>query len=174
MVYIFGGFGARFKSAKKQTTQSYLSLRIELESNYLFKITISGDPLRVQQTNKMADSKEICSRLIDKRKWFRYTDTENISKVAGIYVIGEKRPKERPIKYLYLGQTMNVRERIMEHKHGDQKIDSFVKKCFRKNKGVSLRVKWIRHADHKKNEKKYIRCLEKIMGYKLEYNLRYG
>lgn len=122
----------------------------------------------------MTDSKKICSRLVHKKKWFRYTDTENISSVAGIYVIGEKRPKERAIRYLYLGQTIDVHERIMEHKYGDQNIDSFVKNSFRKYKGRNLRVKWIRDADHKKKEKQNILCVEELLGYKLEYNLRYG
>lgn len=118
-------------------------------------------------------TEEICYNLIHERKWVRYTDTSKVAHVAGIYVIGVKKPRKRSIRYLYLGQSKDVHERILEHKYGKQKIDGFVKRSFRRNKGIDLRVKWIRDHSHRRNEKKYIRCVERMLRYKLEYNV-YG
>ena len=116
---------------------------------------------------------KICDKLIHQRNWFFY-DSPKISQEGGIYVIGVKRPRERAIRYLYLGQSINIRDRIQQHKYGDLKIDAFVKKNFRLNGGKSLRVKWIQDPRHKFTERKYIRCVEGKLGYKLIYNVIRG
>ncbi|KAL9956745.1 hypothetical protein ACROYT_G038272 [Oculina patagonica] len=87
---------------------------------------------------EMANS--VCDELIHKN-WQYYTDTSTIPHVAGIYVIGVKRPRTRAITYLYLGQSKDIHERIQEHKYGDQRIDGFIKRNFRRNGGKDLRVK---------------------------------
>ena len=113
-------------------------------------------------------------RLIYEKKWVNYTDSSKISHVGGIYVIGVKKQRQRDIEYLYLGQSQDINERILDHKYGDQMIDGFVKESFRRNGGINLRVKWIRDPRHKRNERTYKRCVEKILGYKLEYNVYNG
>ncbi|KAJ7371102.1 hypothetical protein OS493_027790 [Desmophyllum pertusum] len=130
--------------------------------------------LLTEQTGRMASGpSKICDKLIHQRNWFFY-DSPKISQEGGIYVIGVKRPRERAIRYLYLGQSINIRDRIQQHKYGDQKIDAFVKKNFRLNGGKSLRVKWIQDPRHKFTERKYIRCVEGKLGYKLIYNVIRG
>lgn len=88
----------------------------------------------------------ICDKLIQKQ-WLRYTDSSLIPHVGGIYVIGVKRSSKRAITYLYLGQSLDVHDRIKEHKYGDQKIDGFIKRNFRRNGGKDLRVKWIQEKN---------------------------
>lgn len=115
----------------------------------------------------------ICDKLIQKQ-WLRYTDSSLIPHVGGIYVIGVKRSSERAITYLYLGQSVDVHDRIKEHKYGDQKIDGFIRRNFRRNCGKDLRVKWIQEKKHKFKEGMYITCMEKKLGYKLKYNIKGG
>lgn len=119
----------------------------------------------------MANS--VCDQLIHE-KWQYYTDASKIPHVGGIYVIGVKRPRTRAITYLYLGQSMDVHERIQEHKYGDQRIDEFIKRNFRRNGGKDLRVKWVHEPKHKSTEGAYITCLEKKLDCKLKYNMNGG
>ena len=116
---------------------------------------------------------EICDKLIQK-PWSRYNDLPLIPHVGGIYVIGVKRSSNRAIIYLYLGQSVDVHDRIQQHKYGDQAIDAFIKRNYRRNGGKDLRVKWIQEESHKFKEGVYIRCTEKKLGYKLKYNIHGG
>lgn len=116
---------------------------------------------------------DICDKLIHKQ-WLRYTDSSLMPHVGGIYVIGVKRSSNRAITYLYLGQSVDVHDRIKEHKYGDQAIDAFIKRNYRRNGGKDLRVKWIRDPEHKFTEGVYIRCMERKLHYKLKYNIIRG
>ena len=116
---------------------------------------------------------DICDKLIQKQ-WLRYKDFSLVRHVEGIYVIGVKKPSKRAIEYLYLGQSVDVSDRIKQHKYGDQKIDGFIRRNFRRNGGNDLRVKWIQEENHKFKEGVYIKCIEKKLGYKLKYNIKGG
>ena len=98
-----------------------------------------------------------------------YSDATKIPHLGGIYTIGIKRPKLRAVKYLYL-----VHKRIQDHKYGDQDIDAFIRRNYGRNGGKYLRVKWIGEPRHKSKEGRYIRCMEKLLGYELEYNKNGG
>ena len=102
-----------------------------------------------------------------------YSDTSKIPHVGGIYAIGIKRPR-RAIKYLYLGQSNDVRKRLQNHKYGGQDIDAFIRRNYRRNGGKDLWVKWTNEPKHKSKEGRYIRCMENLIGYKLEYNKNGG
>ena len=119
----------------------------------------------------MANS--ICDKLIHET-WMLYSDSSAIPHVGGIYVFGVKKPKQRAIQYLYLGHSIDVHDRIQKHKYGHQKIDSFIKRSFRRNGGKDLRVKWVHDEKHKYNEGVYIRCMERKIRYKLKYNMNGG
>ena len=112
---------------------------------------------------------KICNKLIHE-PWMFYTDTSKIPHVGGIYVIGIKRPKSRAIKYLYLGQAKDVHKRLQDHKYGRQDIDAYIRRNYRRNGGNDLRVKWTKETRHKSKEGGYIRCMEQLLGYVLEYN----
>ena len=112
---------------------------------------------------------KICKKLIHE-PWMLYSDTSNIPHVGGIYVIGIKRPKVGAIKYLYLGQSKDVHKRLQDHKYGRQDIDAYIRRNYRRNGGKDLRVKWTKEPRHKSKEGGYIRCMEQLLGYVLEYN----
>lgn len=112
---------------------------------------------------------KICNKLIHE-PWMFYSDTNKIPHVGGIYVIGIKRPKSRAIKYLYLGQAKDVHKRLQGHKYGRQDIDAYIRRNYRRNGGHDLRVKWTKEPRHKSKEGGYIRCMEQLLGYVLEYN----
>ena len=116
---------------------------------------------------------KICDKLLHER-WLFYTKTSDIPHVGGIYIIGVKKPRARAITYLYLGQSIDVHERIQQHKYGDQEIDGFIKRNYRKNGGKDLRVKWVHEPKHKVTEGKYITCMENKLHYELKYNKRRG
>ena len=116
---------------------------------------------------------DICDKLIHK-PWLRYTDSSLIPHVGGIYVIGVRRSSERAIRYIYLGQSKDVHNRIPQHKYGKQAIDAFIKRNYRRNGGNDLRVKWIQEKRHKFKEGVYIKCMKEKLGYKLKYNMRGG
>ena len=99
----------------------------------------------------MAD--EVCDELIYERPWVKYTKVANeISHKKGIYVIGVKIEGKRDIQYLYLGRSKDVHNRLIQHKHGIQEIDEFVKENFLENDGIYLRVKWIKEPKPKEKE----------------------
>ena len=116
----------------------------------------------------MAD--KVCEKLINGRSWVRYTDANKMPHEEGIYVIGVKRRGQKAVIYLYLGQSVDVHVRLTQHKCGDQEIDHFIKRHFRRNGGKDLRVKWIEEPKHKEKETVYIKCVENKLGYKLNYN----
>ena len=116
---------------------------------------------------------KICDELLHE-KWLFYTNASVIPHVEGIYVIGVKKPRKRAITYLYLGQSTDVHERIKQHRYGDQEIDRFIKRNYRKNGGKDLRVKWVHDPKHKEAEEDYIKCLEHKLHYELKYNKRGG
>ena len=121
----------------------------------------------------MIEPSEICQRLIEKR-WRRYTDAlENVPDAEGIYVIGVKQVTGR-VKYLYVGHSVDIHRRLIEHRNQSLKIDQFIRRQYRKNDGTNLRVKWELKKNSKLKEGKYIHCLEKILGYKLRYNIKRG
>lgn len=115
----------------------------------------------------------ICNKL-RREPWMFYSDDTKIPHLGGIYTIGIKRPKLRAVKYLYLGQSNDVHKRIQDHKYGAQDIDAFIRRSYRRNGGKYLRVKWIGEPRHKSKEGRYIRCMEKLLGYELEYNKNGG
>ncbi|XP_066026938.1 uncharacterized protein [Pocillopora verrucosa] len=116
----------------------------------------------------MAD--KVCEKLINGRSWVRYTDANKMPHEEGIYVIGVKRRGQKAVIYLYLGLAIDVHVRLTQHKCGDQEIDHFIKRHFRRNGGKDLRVKWIEEPKHKEKETVYIKCVENKLGYKLKYN----
>ena len=116
---------------------------------------------------------EICNKLIHE-PWMFYADAYKIPHVGGIYVIGIKRPRLRTIQYLYLGQSNDVHKRTQDHKYGRQDIDAFIRRNYRRNGGKDLRVKWTGEPRHKSKEGRYIRCMENLLGYELEYNKNGG
>lgn len=116
---------------------------------------------------------DICDNLIHKQ-WQNFTDASIIPHVGGIYVIGVRRPRERKVLYLYLGHSIDVHDRIHQHRYGEQKIDGFIKRNYRRNGGKDLRVKWIQDPHHKYTEGKFIRCMENKIGYNLKYNMNGG
>jgi len=116
---------------------------------------------------------DICDKLIQKQ-WLRYTDSSLIPNVGGIYVIGVKRSSKKAIRYLYLGQSKDVHDRIKRHKYGKQAIDAFIKRNYRRNGGNDLRVKWIQEQRHKFKEGEYIKCMEEKLDNKLKYNKKGG
>ena len=115
-------------------------------------------------------AEEVCDKLIYERPWVKYTDIRKIPHEEGIYVIGVKKRGQKAIRYLYLGQSIDVHVRLRQHKYGDQEIDQFVKRNFRRDGGRDLRIKWIRERKHKLKETVYIKCVEHKLGYKLKYN----
>lgn len=115
----------------------------------------------------------ICDELIHKQ-WFSYTDSSLIPHVGGIYVIGVRSSSNRAITYLYLGQSVDVHDRIKRHKYGKQKICDFIRRNLRRNGGKDLRVKWIEEERHRFKERVYIECMEKKLHYKLKYNMKRG
>ena len=116
---------------------------------------------------------DICNELIHKQ-WLPYTDSSLIPHVGGIYVIGVRSSSKTATTYLYLGQSVDVHERIRRHKYGAQKICDFIRRNFRRNGGKDLKVKWIEEESHRFKEGVYIKCMEKKLGYKLKYNMKRG
>ena len=116
---------------------------------------------------------QICNELIHE-PWMLYFDASQIPHVGGIYVIGIRRPRLRAIQYLYLGQSNDVHRRLQDHKYGRQDIDAFIRRNYRRNEGRDLRVKWINEPRHQLTEGRYIRCMEQLLGYELEYNKNGG
>lgn len=68
-------------------------------------------------------AEEVCDKLIYERPWVKYTDISKIPHEEGIYVIGVKKRGQKAIRYLYLGQSIDVHVRLRQHKYGDQEID---------------------------------------------------
>lgn len=116
---------------------------------------------------------DICDKLIHKQ-WLRFTDSSLIPQVGGIYVIGVRSSSKRAITYLYLGQSVDVHDRIKRHKYGKQKICDFIRRNLRRNGGKDLRMKWIEEERHRFKERVYIKCMEKKLHYKLKYNMKRG
>lgn len=111
----------------------------------------------------------ICQRLINKI-WRSYADDlDLVPDSEGIYAIGD----EEDI-FLYVGQSNNMLRRLRQHKYGQQEIDKFVKRQFKENGGVNLRIKWVEDPDHKRNEDDYLKCLERKLGYWPEFNKKHG
>lgn len=127
----------------------------------------------------MIDPSEICQRLIGQR-WLRYTGAlENTPNKEGIYVIGVK-PATGRVKYLYVGHSVDIHRRLLQHRNQSLKIDHFIQRQYRRNGGKNLRVKWEEKKNSKLKEGKYIQCIESILRkrykrrYKLRYNLKRG
>ena len=115
----------------------------------------------------------ICSRLID-RVWRSYgNDLENVPQAEGIYTIGVRRATGT-IRYLYVGHSVNIHRRLLEHRREDLKIDMFIKKQMAKNNGKYLKVKWEEARNSKRKEGAYINCMEEKLGYRLIYNIKRG
>lgn len=125
----------------------------------------------------MIDPSEICQRLIEQR-WLRYTGAlrlENTRNKEGIYVIGVK-PATGRVKYLYVGHSVDIHRRLLQHRNQSLKIDLFIQRQYRRNGGKNLRVKWEEKKKSKLKEGKYIQCIESILrkSYKRRYKLRYN
>lgn len=116
---------------------------------------------------------DICRQLIDK-EWSSYADDlENVPQVEGIYTIGIRRAN-RQVQYLYVGHSINIHRRLMEHKRQTLKIDVFVKKQFKENGDRKLGIKWVEKKNSKRKEGVYIDCMEENLGYRLKYNIKRG
>ena len=109
----------------------------------------------------------ICTRLLTK-SWNNY-NVSQIPHVEGSYVIGITHTRAST-KEVYVGRGKDIHQRMLEHKSQDLAIDKFVKKNFKENGGVHLRVKWIEEQDQKIKESDYISCVEKKLGFMPEYN----
>ncbi|KAL9956740.1 hypothetical protein ACROYT_G038266 [Oculina patagonica] len=140
--------------------------------------------------------RNICNKLINK-EWQPYRDAFKIPPVRGTYVLGEKRSRARATvnrarprkrtpgneavraitdllnQYLYLGQSINVYNRIKNHKYGAQKVDAFFRQNLKRNGGKNLFFKWISNPFHKTNEQAYIKCFRE-RGFALRYNVYRG
>ena len=62
-------------------------------------------------------AEEVCDKLIYERPWVKYTDISKIPHEEGIYVIGVKKRGQKAIRYLYLGQSIDVHVRLMPCSH---------------------------------------------------------
>ena len=115
----------------------------------------------------------ICEHLIE-TPWRSYADDLVDAPTAeGIYTIGVERAGD--VRYLYMGQTNNIKRRLQQHKNQSLKIHEFVKKKFRqKNAGKTLRIKWVKERNSKCTEEEYLACMEKNLPFKLRYNMKRG
>ena len=113
----------------------------------------------------------ICTRLLTK-SWNNY-NVSQIPHVEGIYVIGITYPSAS-IEVLYVAGSNDIHGRMLEHKKQDFAIDKFVKRNFKENGGVHLRVKWIEEQDQKRKESDYISCVVNKLGFTPKYNQRTG
>ena len=113
-----------------------------------------------------------CSSLIRKR-WRPY-DTSKVPRTGGIYVIGDNIEK-RKITYDYVGRSGNLHERLNNHKYSKTQIISrFVKQEFAKNRGETLRIKWIETEEHSCEEGIVLECITEEIGYKPRMNVKAG
>ena len=137
---------------------------------YVMKFTLCAFLISFSST-EMASG--ICTRLID-TAWRSYgSDLKNVPQAEGIYTIGVRRANGT-VRYLYVGHSVNIHRRLLEHRRGDLKIDMFIKKQLAKNKGKCLKAKWVKARKSKRKEDAYIICMEEKRGYKLEYNIKRG
>ena len=109
----------------------------------------------------------ICTRLLNK-SWNNY-NVSQIPHVEGIYVIGTTHPSTEVV---YVGRSKDIHRRILEHKWQDLAIDRFVKRNFKENGGVHLRVKLIEEQDQKRKESDFISGVASELGYWPRYNLK--
>lgn len=116
---------------------------------------------------------QICQRLV-KKIWRDYAeDLENVPEAEGIYVIGLEEARGS-VTYLYVGHSVNIHRRLLEHKHQTLAIDKVIKEQFRENGGARLRIKWIQQSNSKLKEGQYIRCIEDKVGYPPILNIKGG
>ncbi|XP_022806348.1 uncharacterized protein LOC111343437 [Stylophora pistillata] len=132
-----------------------------------------GDPLRVQQTDKIVS--KICDRLL--RKEWRPYELDRVPQLEGIYVIGQVTEISKfgifgEPEVVYCGRSNDVHRRLGEHMRQNLRIDEFVKEEFKKNMGRDLRVKWIHERNDDRIEIKYIHCIADRLGYWPKYNIR--
>ena len=110
----------------------------------------------------------ICTRLL-KKSWSNY-NVSQIPHVEGIYVVGTTHPRAST-EVVYVGRSNDIHRRMLEHKRQDLAVDKFVKKNFKENGGVHLRVKWIEEHDQKAKESDYITCIANKLGYWPRFNI---
>ena len=109
----------------------------------------------------------ILTRLL-KKSWNNY-DVSEIPHVEGIYVIGTTH-RRASTEVVYVGRSKDIHRRILEHKRQYLAIDKFVKRNFKENGGVNLRVKWIEEQDQKSKESDYISGVANKLGYWPRFN----
>jgi len=98
-----------------------------------------------------------------------------VPEAEGIYTIGIT-CEENEVEYLYVGHSKHIRTRLQQHTHKHQTlaIDEFVKQQFASNGGINLKIKWVEAQNSKCIEGEYVGCLEKKIGYELEFNIKRG
>ena len=139
----------------------YIVSRVEDNANELFL------PLDTEMRTR-----QICDKLC-KMNWQRYDVSTVPCQKRGIYAIGGK-VGSKPIKYLYMGRSKNIKKRLQQHKSGNQAIDKRVAWKFKHNKESDLRIKHVHEARHKSKEAEYLDCLAKKIGYYPTLNKRRG
>ena len=115
----------------------------------------------------------ICDRLIDKNWRSFISDRGKISKAKGIYTIGLEEGNGY-ITHLYVGHGKNMHKRLPQHKWQSLRIDKFIKEQIQKNGGTHLVMKWVEDQNGKCNERKYIECMARKLGYWPVFNIRRG
>ena len=114
---------------------------------------------------------QICAGLLQGR-WKPY-DVSLVKKVPGIYAIGVE--GARGTEYLYAGRSKNVKTRLQQHKTKKaQAISKRVAAMFKQHKQFKLKIKYVEDKWQKRNEAKYIQCLERRIGYRPVLNKRAG
>lgn len=109
-----------------------------------------------------------CSSLLGK-KWQPYK-TSKIPETGGIYGIGNAKGE-----LLYVGQSINLRERLNRHRYGTkQEVSKVVKKSFAKNGGKDLKIMCIATKKHKCLEGWVLDCLAEKIGYWPPLNKKRG
>lgn len=118
---------------------------------------------------------DICQRLINKVLWISYAnDLDKAPTVPGIYAIGISQSNFGVVRYIYVGQSNDIRRRLKEHKSQTLAIDKFVKQEFISNNGINLRIKWVEEVNVKCVEGNYLNCISKKLGYWPDYNMQHG
>ena len=111
----------------------------------------------------------ICTKLLNK-VWLLY-EVDEIPHLEGIYVIGVTHPFVEP-EVVYVGRSIDVHRRMVEHKRKELAVDEFVQDQFADNGGEDLRVKWIKEHNPETKESQYIECIAEKLGYWPRYNNR--
>ena len=110
---------------------------------------------------------KVCDDLL-KTPWQKYdTKSSSAPEKPGIYAIGQKGNNGEETKYLYVGQSNNMKRRLQEHKSPtpQQYIDKRVAGKFKQHRESELRIKCVETKRQKTVEGPCIESLTKKKGY---------